>query len=329
MIISAPRIKALTIAAAAAGFFVATALVGYFDFGVVLAAMRPIGFGGFVAAVASQLALYLPLGLAWWMVAPGQAPRRAAVFVWASLLAEAASNVLPFSQVGGVAMASRAAVVGGVPADTAVASNLVDITVEVVAQLIFTLVGVWILVDRLGFTSRRDPYLLLLLSGLAITTGLFGGFIAIQMRGLRTIEQFVRRLVPIAGHHAAGITRVVELAYDRPARLWAGLGLHVCAWFATSVGTWITLRFMGRPLPMLSVVALESLLFAIRNAAFMAPGALGVQEGAYALLGPLFGLPAEAALALSLLKRARDVAIGVPALISWQIAEVRRPLRRN
>jgi uncharacterized membrane protein YbhN (UPF0104 family) len=68
-------------------------------------------------------------------------------------------------------------------------------------------------------------------------------------------------------------------------------------------------------------------MFAIRNAAFVAPSGLGVQEGAYALLGPLFGLPVEAALALSLLKRARDIAVGVPMLLSWQLAESRRRLR--
>jgi uncharacterized membrane protein YbhN (UPF0104 family) len=73
-----------------------------------------------------------------------------------------------------------------------------------------------------------------------------------------------------------------------------------------------------------SVVAIESLLFAIRNAAFVMPGGLGVQEGAYVLIGPLFGLPAEAALALSLLKRARDIVIAVPALIIWQLMEQRR-----
>jgi len=72
------------------------------------------------------------------------------------------------------------------------------------------------------------------------------------------------------------------------------------------------------------VIAIESLLFAIKNAAFMAPAGLGVQEGAYALLGPLFGLPPEAALALSLLKRARDVAIGIPVLLIWQFMEGRR-----
>ena len=59
----------------------------------------------------------------------------------------------------------------------------------------------------------------------------------------------------------------------------------------------------------------------------MVPSGLGVQEGAYALLGPLFGLPADAALALSLLKRARDLAIGIPLLLGWQVIESRRTLR--
>jgi len=75
------------------------------------------------------------------------------------------------------------------------------------------------------------------------------------------------------------------------------------------------------------VLAIESLLFAVRNAAFIVPVGLGVQEGAYALLGPLFGLPAEAALALSLIKRARDISIGVPLLLSWQFVEMRQPSR--
>ncbi|MEI9890272.1 MAG: hypothetical protein WDN45_06275 [Caulobacteraceae bacterium] len=73
-------------------------------------------------------------------------------------------------------------------------------------------------------------------------------------------------------------------------------------------------------------MAIESLLFAARNAAFIVPSGLGVQEGVYALVGPLFGLPAEAALALSLLKRGRDLAIGVPVLLSWQLAEGKRSL---
>ena len=61
-----------SVATLAAGLFVATAVIGYFDLGAVLAALRPIGVAGFLIVVLSQLALGLPLGLAWWTVAPRQ-----------------------------------------------------------------------------------------------------------------------------------------------------------------------------------------------------------------------------------------------------------------
>jgi len=66
---------------------------------------------------------------------------------------------------------------------------------------------------------------------------------------------------------------------------------------------------------------IESLLYAIRTVAFAIPNAVGVQEGAYILLGGSFGLTPEMGLALSLLKRARDLAIGLPALGVWQALE--------
>ena len=53
------------------------------------------------------------------------------------------------------------------------------------------------------------------------------------------------------------------------------------------------------------------------------------------MLAPLFGLPAEMGVAVSLLKRAREIVLGVPALIYWQsvskaaAALARAPRRRH
>jgi len=58
------------------------------------------------------------------------------------------------------------------------------------------------------------------------------------------------------------------------------------------------------------------------------PNALGVQEAAYTVLSPLFGVGAEFGLAVSLLKRARDIAIGVPTLLIWQVVEGHRVVGR-
>ena len=47
------------------------------------------------------------------------------------------------------------------------------------------------------------------------------------------------------------------------------------------------------------------------------------------LLGALFGLSPDMALALSLLKRGRDITIGVPVLLCWQALEGGALMRRR
>jgi hypothetical protein len=49
-----------------------------------------------------------------------------------------------------------------------------------------------------------------------------------------------------------------------------------------------------------------------------------VQEAGYVALGALFGVPPDIAIAVSLIRRARDVTLGVPILLVWQLVEVRR-----
>jgi len=98
------------------------------------------------------------------------------------------------------------------------------------------------------------------------------------------------------------------------------------AWVVGASSAWVALRFMGVQVSLTAVLTIESLIFALRSAAFIVPGAIGLQEGAYILMAPLFGLTGAEMIALSLLKRARDISIGVPALLLWQINESRRLL---
>jgi uncharacterized membrane protein YbhN (UPF0104 family) len=53
----------------------------------------------------------------------------------------------------------------------------------------------------------------------------------------------------------------------------------------------------------LGVVALSS---AVRAASFMVPGSLGIQEGGNVFIFGSFGLPPDAAMAFSLLRRIRE-----------------------
>ena len=104
------------------------------------------------------------------------------------------------------------------------------------------------------------------------------------------------------------------------------MALHFAGWIASAIGTWIAFRLIGAPVDLAAVLAIESLVYATRSAAVLVPNALGVQEAAYAVLAPLFGVGAEFGLAVSLLKRARDIAVGVPILLIWQAVEGQRAL---
>jgi uncharacterized membrane protein YbhN (UPF0104 family) len=84
------------------------------------------------------------------------------------------------------------------------------------------------------------------------------------------------------------------------------------------------MRFIDAHIDVFSAVAIESLLAALRSAMVFVPSAIGVQEAGYAALAPVFGLGPEIGLAVSLLRRARDVAVGVPVLLIWQAIEGRR-----
>jgi uncharacterized membrane protein YbhN (UPF0104 family) len=72
---------------------------------------------------------------------------------------------------------------------------------------------------------------------------------------------------------------------------------------------------------------IESLGQAFRSFGFAVPGALGVQEGGLVLVCGLLGISPQSPIALSLMKRIREVVLGVPALLAWQWIEGRRFVR--
>ena len=83
---------------------------------------------------------------------------------------------------------------------------------------------------------------------------------------------------------------------------------------------------MGAHVDFLFAIAVEAFVGAVRSAAVLVPSGLGVQEATYALLAPLLRVGAEFGLAVSLLKRARDIVLAVPILLISQAVEGRRLL---
>jgi putative membrane protein len=317
--------KTITIIVAIVGVLLGTVLVGYFGFAEVGRALLSVGALGFLAIVAYHLAGIALLGLCWYLLAPGAAPLGA--FVWGRLVRDAGSEVLPLSQLGGYVMGARAATLLGLSGAAAAATTVVDVTLEALGQLGYAAIGLAVLA-RL---KPGDPLIFWLGVGLAAGLIVVLVFVLVQRHGFSMVERvflrIAKRSVADGSTRLGAIRDELHAIYRRPGRLCLALFAHLVAWIASSVEAWIALRLMGADPGFAAVLALESLLSAIRSVAFAVPNAVGVQEGAYLLLGASLGLPPQVALALSILKRARDLAIGVPALLAWQFVESRRLLR--
>jgi glycosyltransferase 2 family protein len=316
-------LKKLSIALAALGLVGGTVLVGWFGFGHVVEAVLSVGWGGFGILIAWQLALFAVLALAWAIIA-GRPNVALGVFFWGRMVRDSATTCLPFSPLGGFVLGARSITLLGVPWPLATASLIVDVTAEVLAQMVFALIGLCILIARDPYTPLAQPIAI----GIGIAVAAMAGFIWAQQGAGAIFDKLGRR---IAGHwfddaqeRVAVLQDEIGLIYGRTLRLALGSFIHLLGWIGTAVGTWIGFNLLGVDLDLDDAIAIEALLHAILAVAFVVPGYAGVQEAAYAGLGMLFGIPPDMALGMSLLRRAKDLAIGVPVLLAWQFLEVRR-----
>jgi hypothetical protein len=95
-----------------------------------------------------------------------------------------------------------------------------------------------------------------------------------------------------------------------------------------SAEVWIGLHALGAPANFKNALILECVGQGIQTALCLVPGALGVREGGYVVVGGLLGIPGEVAFALALLRRVRELALGLPGLLAWQLVEGGQALRR-
>ncbi len=316
------RWKIGVVVALVLGLALTIGAVAYVGWGGLWASVERIGFGGFALYVLYNLVGFLPVGWAWWSVAPGVGARQWLLFPWGRLVRESASDVLPFSQVGGLVIGLRAVEQQGVSEPLAVGSQIVDLTTEMAAQLFYTLFGVAMLVAILSHASTSGRLLWTALLALAIGAVGLIAFVALQGKGIDLVGAIASRWIKDTRERADAIKQVLRDIYAQPSRVAGGVVLHGVGWVFSGAATWIAFHLMGIEVDLWKVLTLEALMAAVKSVAFFTPGALGFQEGAYVLIAPLFGLTAEATLAVSLLRRAKDLVIGIPAMLVWQYTEV-------
>jgi putative membrane protein len=308
------------------GLGIAVWVVASVNFHEILDGVASVGFAGFLLICLGLIGVLALLGAALLAATPGEPMRRLPLFLWSRMAREAASDLLPFSQLGGLVVCTRVLLKGGISHPRIYAAMIVDLTTEMLSQLFFTLFGLWMLSVTLLNPATTHSLGPLVWIGALIALATTLAFVFLQRPALRLMGFLARRLLPDV---QIGIDQVLdELArvYRRHSAVAGALLFNILAWLASAASAWLILWLMGSPIGFGQAVALESLIFAIRGAAFLVPGALGIQEAGYALLAPAFGLDPGIAVTLSLIKRAREIAVGLPALIAWQVGEVRAGL---
>jgi putative membrane protein len=271
-----------------------------------------------------RIASLAAAGRAWWLLFPREWRPSAWICVLLRFVREATNALLPLAQIGGDFIGARCLSLYGTKGTVAAASVTVDILVQAVTQLMFAAAGLVLLVALSGHELLVWPIAV----GVAVAIPLLAAFFLVQgRRGQALVSKVLGWVAPDRRWQVFGtvddlFARLTSFYAHRSGLIHSGLW-HLAAWFIGALEVWIVLQFMGYPVSFEQAVIIESLMHAVRGAAFAIPGALGAQEGGLVVLCAIFGIPSEAALALSLVKRIPDLVLGVPGLFAWQAIEGR------
>lgn len=309
-------------AASAAGLGLIAWLVWWLGLETLLGTLRTAGWSGLILLCLVSVIPTILLGAAWQCLIPG--PQRVPLkeFVLGRMVRDAVADISPLTVVGGMVASIRVMILRKLLPAYSIASAAVDAATEALAQAVFIVLGIAICIAKLESLPNEADFYEALTAGILVILIAILLVIALQNGGGKWFKAFTLRLLPWFRVEQTSLWALYEL-FSSYQRLAASCALHFAAWVGGGLITYVGFRVVGADISLLEAFAIEALLCLVKSAGAFVPASLGVQEAGYAMLAPLFGIPSELGLAVSLLRRARDVLAGVPALLMWQVLEGR------
>lgn len=305
------------------GLFAVTGFIAWTGFEQVLAALSVAGFG-IIWASLFHLVPMIACILGWQALLPGRVKATKLFMLYVLWIRASINNLMPVARIGGEIISVRVMIKHGMRKSPAIASTVVEITTSVLAQFVFVLLGIALFVMRVSDENVTQK----LLWGLLFSAPALGGLVLVQRIGFFGLFDKLFTLMfrdtwkKFAGG-AARLDQAVHIMYRRSGKAFYCFVMQLASWALCSIEIWIALQYLGHPLSLLECLMIEALIQAAGSAAFVVPGAIGVQEAGFILFGGMLGLPREVALALALVRRCRDLILYVPGLIVWQVQEGR------
>jgi putative membrane protein len=289
------------------------------------AAIRQLGLFPIIA-ISIYRAVMLALNTrAWQILLPKGGRPQFSTLLRLRWIGESVNNLLPVAQLGGDVARAWLVTGRGVPRADAVASMIVDLGLAILSQVVFGIVAAAALA-QIQLLHRAPPgvaspgiVLGLAMMGLTALTV----FVLLRFGAARVVARLFERTR--ARRHWAKLTdglnnldQAVRGLLRHERALVSSFGWHLLAWLSQVGETWFLLASFGHPVSLRAALAIEGVTAAVRGAAFFVPGSVGVQELTIVSTARLAaGVPVETALAVALAKRARELIVGVPGVLSW------------
>ncbi len=230
------------------GLSLAMALIAWQGFGEVVHALASAGWGLLVIA-AFHLAPMLINTRAWSTLFRLQDRLSFPRLLVARWIGESINSLLPVAQIGGELAKARWIAHLGIDANVAGASAVLDLTIAVLTQIIFTLLGLLLLVLQLGNDDLLFPAIL----GTVSISVLLAGFYIAQRRGM--FEKSVVLITHLApgregwGIHgsAVALDAAIHAMYRNRKRLAVASAWRLCGWIIGAGEVWLAMIFLKLP----------------------------------------------------------------------------------
>jgi len=305
---------------ALAGFGLACWVVWQQDFTAVWGLVATAGFGLVLAALAHIPAMILNAH-AWSMLMPGHGRPGLPGMVFQVWVRESVNSLLPVGRVGGELVCYRLLRRQGVRAAPAAGGLIADVALSLVSQPLFALLGLALL-GMSGAALGWGPLIAALLGGFALA----GATIAVLRASL--LGRVIGAINAVAKDRLSGMAQGARRLDTYLRRLWARpravllcTGWQFAAWLLGALEIWVACWALGQPISVADALMIEALIQALASAAFIVPGALGVQEAGFVGLAVLAGMDPAMGAAIAVTRRFRDLLLYLPGLLAWAWAE--------
>jgi putative membrane protein len=247
--------------------------------------------------------------------------------LWVGAVREAVNRLLPVAGIGGEVVGVRLARLRIRDSTALAASVIVEVLLTIAVVYLFCGIGVLVMAHLAA--GLRQIWVVAAALVLSLPLPLLAGWLLRHGAPFARLQRWALRLLGphnMLALHLDGVRldACVQRLFGQRRQLLRAAALMLLSYLLGTFETWYALALLGHPVSLPAALAIEALTQATRHASFLVPAGLGVQEAAVLLFGRLAGVGGEAALSLALVKRMRELLIGVPALLSWQWVEARR-----